>query len=316
VAEDSVNGTTAESPEGGAAPETSSRPGTGSDSKTRDGPRDIARDPPGDHYRETMREYPRDPLNGPLRDMFRETGGAPSHEDTTPAAQFAPVEPVAPPPPIIVRQPWVIMLMIVIAILGLAGAILLGWQLRLLQAEMGRLAFTSAQSNRMAEAVSRLSDAATQANEIANQALFTATRPWIGVDVVEASPIAAGQPLNIEVRVRNSGGTPSTDMQGLFLVYISSIDNQPADLADGCQSCVRSVVLPNGVMTYRLAVRDTVMTADEVQRLKNGKDTMWIVGRLDYHDDEGELHTTKSCLHYRASGIAAFTACNDGNSAS
>ncbi len=93
--------------------------------------------------------------------------------------------------------------------------------------------------------------------------------------------------------MRNSGRTPSTDVQGLFLVYISPLDNPPALLADQCASCVRSVVLPNGVVSYKLSVRDNVMTADEVQRIKDGKDTMWIVGRLDYHDGEGEAHTTR-----------------------
>ena len=116
--------------------------------------------------------------------------------------------------------------------------------------------------------------------------------------------------------MRNSGHTPSVDVQGLFLVYISPINSPPALLTDQCASCLRSVLLPNGMVSYKLSVRDSVMTPDEVQRIKDGKDTMWIVGRLDYHDGEGELHTTKSCLYYRTSGIAAFTACNDGNTAS
>jgi hypothetical protein len=189
------------------------------------------------------------------------------------------------------------------------------WQLNLLQGQMGDLRAAIAQNGKIADATGRLSDAATQANEIANQSLATATRPWIGVDTVEAGPIQPGQPLNIEVRARNSGRTPSTDVQGLFLVYISPLANPPALLADQCASCVRSVVLPNGVASYKLSVRDKVMTADEVQRIKDGKDTMWIVGRLDYRDGEGEAHTTRSCLYYRNSGIAAFTACSDGNSA-
>jgi hypothetical protein len=206
-------------------------------------------------------------------------------------------------------------LAVVVAILGIVGAALLAWQLNLLQGQMADLRSAIEQNGKIADAVSRLSDSATQANEIAGQALASSTRPWVGVDAVEAGAIEAGQPLNVEVRVRNSGRTPSTDVQGLFLVYISPINNPPALVADQCTSCVRGVVLPNGVMSYKLSVRADVMSPDEVQRIKDGKDTMWIVGRLDYRDGEGESHTTRSCLYYRATGIASFTACGDGNSA-
>jgi hypothetical protein len=317
---------TAEPPEQGATPES---PDANRESR-RAPPRGMPRPAPTDPYREALRERLREPMRGPLRDMFRDAGYEPPRESRppaqpadTPAAQFAPVTPPpAPPQTVVVRQPVVLALVIVGAILGLVGAGLLGWQLyllqgqiHLLQGQMDHLTTTVAQSGRVADAVSRLSDAATQANEIADQALVNATRPWIGVDTVQSGPITANEPLNVTVRVRNSGRTPSIDMQGLFLVYISPINSPPAELTDPCASCVRSVVLPNGIVSYKLAVRASVMTPDEVQRIKGGKDTMWIVGRLDYHDGEGELHTTNSCLYYRASAIAGFTSCDDGNSA-
>ena len=280
--------------------------------------RDIARDP-------LPRETPRDPNHEPA---FRQPVREPVRPIPAPPRDATYREPRYTPPPapaaspvvnfpqrLTLRSPWLIGLTFVIAIVGVAGAALLGWQLFLLQGQMKALQTSVSQSGQVADAASRLSDAATQANEIANQALATTTRPWIGVDTVEVGPIQPSQPLNIEVRVRNSGRTPSTDVQGLFLVYISPIDNPPALLTDPCTSCVRSVLLPNGVVSYRLSVRESVMTPDGVQRIKDGKDTMWIVGRLDYHDGEGEFHTTKSCLFYRSTGIASFTACGEGNSA-
>jgi hypothetical protein len=306
VAEDSAIGTggAAEASEVGAAPDLATRPEA------------LARHDP---YRPSPPEPRVEAAREPLRDIAREgLGEEPPSPEATPAAHFAPVTPAPPPPgpaPVVVRQPSYLVLIVVIALLGLAGAGLLAWQLRLLQGEMAHLAATVTEVGRIADSVGRLSDAATQANEIATQALVSTTRPWIGVDTVEAGPIVANHPLNIEVRVRNSGRTPSTDMQGLFLVYISPIDSPPAELSDPCASCARSVVLPNGMVSYKLAVHDTVMTPQEVQRIKAGQDTMWIVGRLDYHDGEGEPHTTQSCLYYRASGIPGFGACNDGNSA-
>ena len=270
-------------------------------------PREAPRDPSSDAYRPVPREPVR-PIPAPPRDAaYREPRYTPPPPSPAPVVNF--------PQRLTLRSPWLTGLTLVIAILGVAGAALLGWQLYLLQGQMKALQTSITQSGQVADAASRLSDAATQANEIANQALATTTRPWIGVDTVEVGPIQPSQPLNIEVRVRNSGRTPSTDVQGLFLVYISPIDNPPALLTDPCTSCVRSVLLPNGVVSYRLSVRDSVMTPDGVQRIKDGKDTMWIVGRLDYHDGEGEFHTTKSCLFYRSTGIASFTACGDGNSA-
>lgn len=288
-----------------------------------------ARDPA---VREAYRASMRDRFQGPVRDDRREAihdlvRDLATRRDArqaavaaeAAAATTAPAPAVARlaelPDTITVRNPGLRPLIAVIVILGLIGAGLMAWQLNVLQSQMADLHTAIAQNEKIADATSRLSDAATQSNELATQSMTGATRPWVGVEAVEASTIQANQPLTMEVRVRNSGRTPSTDVQGLFLVYISPLDNPPALLADQCPSCVRSVVLPNGVVSYKLSVRGSVMTADQVQRIKDGKDTMWIVGRLDYHDGEGEAHTTRSCLYYRTSGIPAFTACADGNSA-
>jgi hypothetical protein len=244
-----------------------------------------------------------------------EPGPDPGEEEATPAGRFAP-SPIPPvPQTLVVRQTGLRLIVAVMLILGLAGAGLLGWQLYLLRGELAQVRMLTARIDRISAAVSGLSDAATQANEIANQALVNSSRPWIGVDTVETGPVMAGQPLDIEVRVRNSGRTPSTDMQGLFLVYILPVSRPPSLLRHPCRSCLRSVVLPNGIVTYKLSVRSTVMTADEAQRIKAGTDTMWIVGRLDYNDGDGEPHTTQSCLYYRASAAAGFTTCDEGNSA-
>jgi hypothetical protein len=221
--------------------------------------------------------------------------------------------PVLPLSPLTVRDPWLARLTLVLLVLGLIGAALLGWQMMLVKSQVDTMQAAVAQGQKSIEATARLADAATQSNEIANQVLAAGNRPWIGVDTVEAAAPQPNQPLTLEVRVRNSGRSPSVDLQGLFLVYISPIDSPPALLSEPCTTCVRSVLLPNGITTYKLAVRDTVMTPDEVARIREGKDTMWIVGRLDYRDGEGEAHSTKSCLFYRTTGIASFSACNDGN---
>lgn len=273
-------------------------------------------------YRASMRDRFREPPRGnghdPIHDLVRDLvppREPPPGSGPSPGAGMAPARAADFPQTITVRNPGMSWFMAVVVILGLIGAGLMAWQLNVLQSQMGDLRSAIAQNEKVADATSRLSDAATQSNEIATQSMTSATRPWVGVEAVEANPIQANQPLTMEVRVRNSGRTPSTDVQGLFLVYISPLDNPPALLTEQCPSCVRSVVLPNGVVSFKLSVRGSVMGADEVQRIRDGKDTMWIVGRLDYHDGEGEAHTTRSCLYYRTGGIPAFTACADGNSA-
>jgi hypothetical protein len=274
-----------------------------------------------DRFREPVRDDRREAIHDLVRDLATRRDARQAAVAAEAAATAAPgsapsmVRAAELPETITVRNSGLRPLIAVIVILGLIGAGLMAWQLNVLQNQMADLHTAIAQSEKIADATSRLSDAATQSNEIATQSMTSATRPWVGVEAVEASTIQANQPLTMEVRVRNSGRTPSTDVQGLFLVYISPLDNPPALLADQCPSCVRSVLLPNGVVSYKLSVRGSVMTADQVQRIKDGKDTMWIVGRLDYHDGEGEAHTTRSCLYYRTSGIPAFTACADGNSA-
>ena len=229
------------------------------------------------------------------------------------ASRPLPSGPILPLAPLTVKDPWLARLAIVILILGLIGAGLLGWQMTLMKSQIDNMQTAIGQSQKSIDSTARLADAATQANEIANQVLAATNRPWIGIDTVDAAAPQPNQPLTLEVRVRNSGRSPSVDLQGLFLVYISPIDSPPALLSEPCTTCVRSVLLPNGVTTYKLSVRDAVMTPDEVGRIRDGKDTMWIVGRLDYRDAEGESHATKSCLFYRTTGIASFSACNEGN---
>jgi hypothetical protein len=299
---------TADGQTGSEAPEQGPRAGTGVHAQTPD----AASNTSGDNH-DGMQERVRSPARAAFEEFRRDNNAVrepPRQVTNTPdrTGQGAGAREV-----LTVRQPALSLLFVLVLVVALLGAGLLAWQLRVLQGQMTDLRAAVAQNDKIADAAGRLGDAVTQANEIAGQSLASSTRPWVGVDAVEAGPFEAGQPLNIEVRVRNSGRTPSTDVQGLFLVYISPLDNPPALLADQCASCVRSVLLPEGVVSYKLSVRDSVMTADEVQRIRDGKDTMWIVGRLDYHDGEGDAHTTRSCLYYRSSGIASFTACSSGN---
>lgn len=275
---------------------------------------DPASQTTGDNH-DGLQERGRGPARAPFQEFRRDDNAVREPPKQVTNAADRTRQGVGATEVVAIRQPVLSLLFVLILVLALLGAGLLAWQLSLLQGQMNNLRATGAQNAKIADAAGRLADAATQANEIAGQSLASSTRPWVGVDAVEAGPLEAGQPLNIDVRVRNSGRTPSTDVQGLFLVYISPLDNPPALLADQCASCVRSVVLPDGVVSYKLSVRESVMTTDEVQRIRDGKDTMWIVGRLDYHDGEGEAHTTRSCLYYRNSGIASFTACSSGNSA-
>jgi xanthosine utilization system XapX-like protein len=307
----SASGTrTADRQTGSESPELQPHGGAGAHAQTPD----PASQTPGDDH-DRVPEHGRGAARAPFQEFRRDNNAVrepPRQVTNTPdrTSQGAGAREV-----VTVRQPAPSLLFVLVLVVALLGAGLLAWQLHILQGQMNDLRAAVAQNDKIADAAGRLGDAATQANEIAGQSLASSTRPWVGVDAVQAGPFDAGQPLNIEVRVRNSGRTPSTDVQGLFLVYISPLDNPPALLADQCASCVRSVLLPEGVASYKLSVRDSVMTADEVQRIRDGKDTMWIVGRLDYHDGEGEAHTTRSCLYYRNSGIASFTACSSGNSA-
>jgi len=258
---------------------------------------------------ETAKDATR-PLAAPSRDATRA-------DEATPSPPIEPKpSPTAIPQTTAGGKPRFNGLAIVLALLGIFGVLLIAWQLAVLQSQVASLRGIVAENPHSMETMARLADAATQGNEIATQALAAASRPWVGVDTVEAGPVVANQSLNIEVLVRNSGRTPSTDVQGLFLVYISAIDNPPQLLNETCASCVRGVVLPNGIVSYKLVVRDSITAPDEVQRIKDGKDTIWIVGRLDYHDADGDMHTTKSCLFYRGGGTAGFSACNDGNFAS
>lgn len=122
-----------------------------------------------------------------------------------------------------------------------------------------------------------------------------------------------GQPLTIPIRVLNGGKLPALYIEGGILVQVADKDGRSLVLPGGdftdkavprvtaVQTFNVEVIPPSGhtdMAATRYGITDghaLMLTVSEIQRLSEGTDRIYIVGRLDYRDPFGTKHWTRFC---------------------
>jgi hypothetical protein len=134
--------------------------------------------------------------------------------------------------------------------------------------------------------------AVIEANKIAQKALKTSTRPWVGVDAIDQRPINAGEPVTAAVHIRNSGASPALKfaVSSVGVLFPTGVPAPP------CRDAIpddqpRGVLFPNGVQTVH-AFPGLTWTAENVLAITSGSYAMWIVGLIEYFDADDERHQT------------------------
>jgi hypothetical protein len=142
--------------------------------------------------------------------------------------------------------------------------------------------------------------------------LLTLDRPWVGTDSISVTPLRAARDLTIKANIRNGGRSPAINVRMNFRAATPAAKASPVGDIEECDSCARSILLPNASTSYEVTIDGSVLSADEVKRITNGTDTILLYGRIDYTNPTESHHTTMVCMTYVPSR-SGFSACVSGN---
>jgi hypothetical protein len=185
---------------------------------------------------------------------------------------------------------WMIALTAVIAGGGLISAIIFGWQLSVMQAQL-------------------------------NEAKFE-NRPWVGLEKIQSDTVVeAGKPFKISVFVKNFGHNPAPKVKGCIASDTPNIyERDSAGIAkmmnelSHCQNPISAVLMPSGDFSFDVSRRAELTNTKVAADINRGYATFAAFGRLDYEDAGGVKYWTTFCALY-VQGTPNFNACAYGNEA-
>jgi hypothetical protein len=140
-----------------------------------------------------------------------------------------------------------------------------------------------------------------------------ADRPWVGIDSIVVGALQANRKFISNVNVRNAGRSPATNVRATWNIAAPAVaDVVASPEIEPCNTCAEAVLLPGAGTSYDVAMEESVLTADKLNRIRNGGDSIALSGRIDYTDSSGGAHITRACMIYVPS-LSRFNACAQGN---
>lgn len=141
-----------------------------------------------------------------------------------------------------------------------------------------------------------------------------ADRPWVAIETVNTVDFTNGGSPVTTLYFINSGRTPAHDFRSVTLGSLRAaklpppaIPSKPGPLT------TTGVLLPNLLGKLVFFEKTRPLTADEAAKVRNGQYVLWLAGRLDYRDGQGNRHTTTFRYRYNPA-LGGFNATPDGNS--
>jgi len=145
-------------------------------------------------------------------------------------------------------------------------------------------------------------------------------RPWINC-TVDITPLQVGAQVQARVQYTNVGQSPAFKVRNMVMATGVERGNPdpapmvsfPADQIDKITSS--GLLLPGSPMfAWPKLVNGAKITQTDLDTIKNGGVVLWLVGRIEYVDGEGQPHFTMFSGFYDPS-IGAFTYSIEGNDA-
>src|SRR5215470_2095214 len=147
---------------------------------------------------------------------------------------------------------------------------------------------------------------------VAERALLAAHRPWVGPKTVFSEQLAAGHIIKAYVEIKNTGGSPALKMRAAFRGDFLPTDTAPS-LPNSSQAPDKAL-FPDTPDYYYPFGRSRVMSKADFDGILSGQTVAWIIGRVDYFDGVGRLHTTNIRTRWDQSQ-GAFVPDEHGNDA-
>ncbi len=156
-----------------------------------------------------------------------------------------------------------------------------------------------------AAATNKLAREAKRATDIAQLALITADRPWIGVKTVSIN-LAQGQPARFNVVFTNFGKSPATH---LLINMGYRFDSPPPNdtkytvkpLHFG-EEPSESTIMPGQDTSMPESIDESLIpTTEQMQFINSGRIRLYFFGEARYFDWHGGAHYTHFCAIYSSS---------------
>jgi hypothetical protein len=157
---------------------------------------------------------------------------------------------------------------------------------------------------------------ASEANRIATNANYATNRPWIGLGDIDNSRLTENQPLHASIFLTNSGRSPALHVKPIVFIGVVESAHFNIDELPDCTRihCTESTVLPNSGLTFRLTLRASDATKQNIDSVNSGKSMIIIYFRAEYRDSDSHQHATTGCEFYVVA-TDTFSACQKGNDA-
>jgi len=141
-----------------------------------------------------------------------------------------------------------------------------------------------------------------------------ADRPWVAIETVNTVDFTNGGSPVTTLYFINSGRTPARDFRSVTIGSLRAaklpppaVPSKPGPLT------TTGVLLPNLLGKLVFFEKTRPLTAEEAANVRNGQYVLWLAGRLDYRDGQGNQHTTTFRYRYNPA-LGGFNATPDGNS--
>jgi hypothetical protein len=162
------------------------------------------------------------------------------------------------------------------------------------------------------EATNRQADAAQKAAEVAINGQIALDRPWVGIESVASDTLAPNQTFALKAIIRNSGRSPALNVRAIMYTAAPAAKDIAVSNIAECDNCRQPIILPNGTLTYDIAISGNILTKEKIEHINDGTDAIVLFGRIDYSDSADGAHTTTSCMRYAPKRMT-FAACDQGN---
>lgn len=168
-----------------------------------------------------------------------------------------------------------------------------------------------------AKVVAESIEVSREANKIAREISFNSERPWLNLEIDSIRPPEKNQDWIVHTNLVNSGRSPAIEVTVNIEFSISNSPFNFPNLPNPCKGpCQTNTVFPGpSSWGYAPKIPASIMTEDELLKIKDGKRVLVFRSRIDYVDAYGLSHVTYGCRWYDFAK-SSFTTCNGGNRAS
>lgn len=149
-------------------------------------------------------------------------------------------------------------------------------------------------------------------------------RAWVGIDNLawdeykdgdKTVCIKEGAPFKVGVHIKNTGKTPASLSTTRAYVYPTERGKKPILQENSILSTLptNSTLFPGGRLNIGVT-KPIVYTKEQIELIKNGQYTLYLVGMIVYKDVFGKTHFTKFCNEV-STDLTRFEICTFDNEA-